>query len=93
MTPDVEIQYLRPYFVPLQFISGFNMDMEQVHAAMRPLLLQMGNYRNLNLNVIQTLSYLTQLFPNIFNEKFCDQILVGQKHYTKRSYAFSIQKW
>ena len=61
------------------------MDMEPVHTAMRPLLLQMGNFRHLNLNVIQTLSYLTQLFPNIFNEKFCEQILAHLKKWMEES--------
>ncbi len=51
--------------------------MEVVHTAMRPLLLMLGDYRTLNLNVIQRLSYLTQLFPNTFNEKFCEQLLVS----------------
>ena len=47
----------------------------QVHVAIRPLLLQLGDYRTLNLNVIQRLSFLTQLFPNTFNEKLCEQLL------------------
>ena len=61
----------------LQFISGFQIDMEMVHTAMRPLLLLLGDYRSLSLNVIQVLSSLTQLFPNTFNEKLCEQLLVG----------------
>lgn len=51
--------------------------MEIVHGAMRPLLLMLGDYRNLDLNVIQRLSSLTQLFPNTFNEKLCEQLLVS----------------
>ena len=53
------------------------MDMELVHAAMRPLLGMLGDYRNLTLNVIQRLTSLTQLFPNTFNEKLCEQLLVS----------------
>jgi len=52
------------------------MDMEQVHTAMRALLGMLGDYRNLTLNVIQRLTSLTLLFPNTFNEKLCDQLLV-----------------
>ena len=51
--------------------------MEMVHGAMRPLLLMLGDYRSLTLNVIQVLSSLTQLFPNTFNEKLCEQLLVS----------------
>jgi len=53
------------------------MEMEQVHSAMRTLLNMLGDYRNLTLNVIHRLTSLTQLFPNTFNEKLCDQLLVS----------------
>ena len=62
--------------VLLQFISGGHIVLEVVHSAMRPLLLMLGDHRNLDLNVIQRLSSLTQLFPNTFNEKLCEQLLV-----------------
>lgn len=42
---------------------------------MRPLLLTLGDYRNLTLNGTKRLSYLTQLFPSMFNEKLCEQLL------------------
>ncbi len=51
--------------------------MEMVHQQMRPLLLMLGDYRSLTLNRIQVLSSLTQLFPNTFSEKLCEQLLVG----------------
>lgn len=54
-------------------------EMEIVHSAMRPLLLMLGDYRQLDLNVIQRLSSLTQLFPNTFNEKLCEQLLVSMR--------------
>lgn len=47
----------------------------QIHNAMRPLLLTLGDYRNLTLNGTKRLSYLTQLFPSMFNEKLCEQLL------------------
>ena len=65
------------YVVPVQFITGFTLDVELVHTSMRPLLLLLGDYRFLNLNIIQRLSYLTQLFPKTFNEKLCEQLLVS----------------
>jgi hypothetical protein len=42
---------------------------------MRPLLMTLGDYRNLSLNGAKRLSYLTQLFPSSFNEKLCEQLL------------------
>lgn len=42
---------------------------------MRPLLLTLGDYRNLTLNGTKRLSYLTQLFPSMFHEKLCEQLL------------------
>jgi len=57
------------------FIAGFQIDMDMVHQVMRQLLLNLGDYRNLNLNLIQRLSYLAQLFSNVFSEKLCEQLL------------------
>ena len=57
------------------FIGGFQIDMEMVHQVMRPLLLNLGDYRNLNLNLIARLAYLAQLFSNVFSEKLCEQLL------------------
>lgn len=47
---------------------------------MRPLLLTLGDYRNLTLNGTKRLSYLTRLFPSMFNEKLCEQL---QQHICK----------
>lgn len=41
----------------------------------RPLLMALGDHRNLTINIVKRLSYLTQLFPSMFNEKLCDQLL------------------
>ena len=57
------------------FIGGFNIDMEMVHQVIRPMLINLGDYRNLNLNLIQRLAYLAQLFSNVFSEKLCEQLL------------------
>lgn len=57
-----------------KFISGNGIKTETVHKHIRGLLIHLGDYRHLNLNVIQRLSYLTLLFPNTFNEKLCEQL-------------------
>ncbi|GFR25610.1 hypothetical protein TNCT_594364 [Trichonephila clavata] len=56
-------------------ISKYEVDVDMVHVTIRPLLLKLGDYRSLSLPVIQHLSYLTLLFPKIFNDKLCDQLL------------------
>ncbi|XP_034936834.1 transformation/transcription domain-associated protein [Chelonus insularis] len=58
-----------------KFISGFQIDMEAVHATMRPMLLTLGDHRNLSLNCVKRLSYLTQLFPSTFSITLCEQLL------------------
>ena len=40
-------------FLSLQFMAGSQVDMEQVHMSIRPLLLKLGDYRSLNLQLIQ----------------------------------------
>lgn len=54
---------------------------------MRPLLLTLGDYRNLTLNGTKRLSYLTQLFPSMFNEKLCDQLMQHIKKMLENSIA------
>ncbi len=44
----------------------------------------------MNLNVIQRLSYLTQLFPTIFNEKLCFQLREHLKKWLE--YCVNAQK-
>ncbi|XP_026322829.1 transcription-associated protein 1 isoform X2 [Hyposmocoma kahamanoa] len=58
-----------------KFLAGFQIDMEMVHPVMRPLLLTLGDHRNLSVNGAKRLSYLTQLFPSTFSEKLCEQLL------------------
>lgn len=45
---------------------------------MRPLLMMLGDYRSLTLNVVNRLTSVTRLFPNSFNDKFCDQMMVSK---------------
>ncbi|XP_042591241.1 transformation/transcription domain-associated protein [Cyprinus carpio] len=46
-----------------------------LHTHMRPLLMMLGDYRSLTLNVVNRLTSVTRLFPNSFNDKFCDQMM------------------
>lgn len=64
-----------------KFWAGCQIDMEIVHSTMRPLLLMLGDYRSLSLNVVQRLSFLTQLFPKTFHEKLCEQLLAHLKRW------------
>ncbi|XP_012223234.1 transformation/transcription domain-associated protein isoform X2 [Linepithema humile] len=57
------------------FIAGFQIEMESVHTIMRPMLLTLGDHRNLSLNCVRKLSYLTQLFPSTFSITLCEQLL------------------
>uniref|UniRef100_A0A6E8VNF8 FAT domain-containing protein n=1 Tax=Anopheles coluzzii TaxID=1518534 RepID=A0A6E8VNF8_ANOCL len=57
------------------FLQGCTVTKESIHAVIRPLLLMLGDYRNLTLSGTRRLSYLTQLFPAMFNEKLCDSLL------------------
>ncbi|XP_033222256.1 transformation/transcription domain-associated protein [Belonocnema kinseyi] len=72
--PNAELQ--QAAFECMQkFIAGFQIDMELVHAIMRPMLLTLGDHRNLSLNCVKRLSYLTQLFPSTFSITLCEQLL------------------
>ncbi|XP_048245320.1 transformation/transcription domain-associated protein-like isoform X4 [Haliotis rufescens] len=62
-----------------KFIGGCQVETDTVHTAIRPLLLKLGDFRSLTLNIIQILSSLIQLFPNVFNEKLCEQLHVHLK--------------
>ncbi|XP_023247442.1 transformation/transcription domain-associated protein [Copidosoma floridanum] len=72
--PNTELQ--ETAFECMQkFIAGFQIEMESVHAIMRPMLLTLGDHRNLSLNCVKRLSYLTQLFPSTFSITLCEQLL------------------
>ncbi|XP_058058029.1 transcription-associated protein 1 isoform X2 [Anopheles bellator] len=57
------------------FLQGCSVSKETIHTFIRPMLLLLGDYRNLTLSGTRRLSYLTQLFPAMFNEKLCDSLL------------------
>ncbi|KAK1124236.1 hypothetical protein K0M31_006611 [Melipona bicolor] len=72
--PNAELQ--EAAFECMQkFIAGFQIDMQSVHAIMRPMLSTLGDHRNLSLNCVKRLSYLTQLFPSTFSTALCEQLL------------------
>ncbi|KAF7269505.1 transcription-associated protein Nipped-A isoform X2 [Rhynchophorus ferrugineus] len=58
-----------------KFIAGYSVKKELVLQTVRPLLMTLGDVKTLTLNGVKMLSYLTQLFPNVFNEKLCEQLL------------------
>ena len=51
-------------------------DIELVHSALRPLLMMLGDYRNLSPALLRRLNHMVSLFPTSFNEKMCDSLLV-----------------
>ncbi|CAH3023319.1 unnamed protein product [Porites evermanni] len=77
-SPTTEIQEAAKNCMK-KFMAGSQVDMEQVHMSIRPLLLKLGDYRSLNLQLIQRLSHLMELFPGSFNEKLCEQLLAHLK--------------
>ncbi len=51
-------------------------DIELVHSALRPLLMMLGDYRNLNPTLLLRLTHMIELFPTSFNEKMCNSLMV-----------------
>lgn len=58
-----------------KFNLGAASEKDFLLASFRPMLMALGDHRSLNINLVKRLSYLTQLFPSMFNEKLCDQLL------------------
>lgn len=50
-------------------------DIELVHSALRPLLMMLGDYRNLSPPLLCRLTYMIELFPTSFNEKMCNSLM------------------
>ncbi|KAG8178737.1 hypothetical protein JTE90_027055 [Oedothorax gibbosus] len=74
-SPVAELQEVG-YTCMRDILSKCDIECDMVHLTIRPLLLTLGDHRNLRLPTIQQLSYLTLLFPKLFNDKLCDQLLV-----------------
>ncbi|CAG9767854.1 unnamed protein product [Ceutorhynchus assimilis] len=72
-----------------KFISGSTVYKDLFNPRVRPLLLTLGDEKVVTLNGFKMLSYLTQLFPNEFNEKLCEQLyLILEKVLEKLSTAY-----
>ncbi|XP_015774341.1 PREDICTED: transformation/transcription domain-associated protein-like [Acropora digitifera] len=80
-TMDLAVMEHKIFFT--EFMAGSQVDMEVVHMSIRPLLLKLGDYRSLNLQLIQRLSHLMELFPGSFNEKLCEQLLAHLKKWVE----------
>ena len=67
-------------------------DIELVHSALRPLLMMLGDYRNLNPTLLQRLTHMIELFPTSFNEKMCESLLVSFGNHLYVNLCFYIIK-
>lgn len=59
-----------------KFLEGHPMELEMVGTMCKNLAKQAENYQSINLNLLQRLNYLAQLFPAAFNEtRLCENLL------------------
>ncbi|MEQ2174097.1 hypothetical protein GOODEAATRI_004275, partial [Goodea atripinnis] len=72
-TMDLNVMEHKVFYT--EFLEGATIEVDQIHTHMRPLLMMLGDYRSLTLNVVNRLTSVTRLFPNSFNDKFCDQMM------------------
>jgi transformation/transcription domain-associated protein len=72
--PNAELQQTA-FECMRDFIAGYPVNKDLVYQTVKPLLLTLGDAKNLTLNGVKMLSYLTQLFPLTFNENLCEQLL------------------
>jgi len=56
-------------------------DIELVHSALRPLLMTLGDYRNLTPPLLVRLTYMIELFPTSFNEKMCNSLMAHLRNW------------
>ena len=65
------------FSLSLQFMADHSQsDIELVHSALRPLLMMLGDFRNLNPTLLLRLTHMIELFPTSFNEKICNSLMV-----------------
>eukprot|EP00794_Sanderia_malayensis_P003406 gene3406-3896_t len=74
-----------------KFINGGALDSvkDHVRVNIRPLLLLLGDFRSLNMSVLQKLTCFMELFPDLFNEKLCEQLLAHLTRWTETAKAVS----
>lgn len=69
-----------------RFLEGHNMELEMVGTMCKNLAQQASNYQNINLNLLQRLNFLAQLFPAAFNEtKLCEFLLVDLRKWLEQA--------
>lgn len=74
-----------------KFIKGGALESvkELVSVNIRPLLLMLGDYRSLNMSVLQKLTCFMELFPELFNEKLCEQLLAHLRRWMETAISTS----
>jgi len=74
-----------------KFIAGGALESvkELVSVNIRPLLLMLGDYRSLNMSVLQKLTCFMELFPELFNEKLCEQLLAHLRRWMETAITTS----
>lgn len=78
-----------------KFIAGYPVEKE-LYPTVRPLLMTLGDDKVVTLNGFKMLSYLTQLFPNEFKAKLCEQLYMILKKLLDKlttSYKTNAGKW
>jgi transformation/transcription domain-associated protein len=55
-----------------------------IHRELRPILIKIGNYADLNYSIIERLATLSRLFPNTFNLKLCDTLMMHLQEAIKK---------
>ena len=50
-------------------------DKELVHSALHPLLMMLGDYRNLSPTLLLRLTHTIEIFPTSFNEKMFNSLI------------------
>ena len=69
-----------------KFLEGHSMELEMVGTMCKNLAQTASNYQNINLNLLQRLNYLAQLFPAAFNDtKLCDFLLVDLRKWLEQA--------
>jgi transformation/transcription domain-associated protein len=75
-SPSTELQSAGKEAMRKFMIDTSQSDIELVHSALRPLLMMLGDFRNLSPTLLQRLTHMVELFPTSFNEKMCESLLV-----------------
>ncbi|XP_044261128.1 transcription-associated protein 1 [Tribolium madens] len=81
--PNAELQQTA-FECMRDFLAGYQVNKDLVYQTIKPFLLTLGDAKNLTLNGVKMLSYLTQLFPLNINESLCEQLLELLKQLLKQ---------